>query len=67
MDEPLCFSCGTQMEPIQEEVLGILFKCPVCGQELSRPFSGYGTESFAPDTPIAAEEANYGRTDVNPF
>lgn len=56
---PLCEQCGELMEVELEEVMGVLFRCPNCGHEISRPFTGPGSQSFAPDTPLAQEE-EYG-------
>lgn len=52
MELPLCSSCGQFMEAILQEVLGVLFRCPNCAMEVSRPFTGPGDKSFATDSPL---------------
>ena len=52
MQAPLCPLCGDVEEAIQEEMMGVWFRCPRCKHEISRPFTGPGDTTFAPDSPL---------------
>jgi hypothetical protein len=39
-----------------EEALGVLYRCPRCLHEFSRPFTGPGGESYAPNLPLGSPE-----------